>query len=90
MLTTIAQAKGGVGETTSAINIGVLLACQDRRVLLVDADPQAALTRQLGIDTASSPTLVDVLSGAADSAAAIRTSVPGGRWPRRSPLGRRT
>lgn len=77
MLTTIAQAKGGVGKTTSAINIGVLLAGQGRRVLLVDTDPQAALTRQLGIEPDSSPTLVDVLAGTADSASAVRRSVHG-------------
>ena len=77
MLTTIAQAKGGVGKTTSAVNIGVLLAGQGRRVLLVDTDPQAALTRQLGIEPDSSPTLVDVLAGTADTASAVRRSVRG-------------
>ena len=77
MLTTIAQAKGGVGKTTSATNIGVLLAGQGRRVLRVDTDPQAALTRQLGIEPDSSPTLVDVLAGTADSASAVRRSVHG-------------
>lgn len=41
--------KGGVGKTTSAINIGAALVLLDKRVLLVDLDPQANLTISLGI-----------------------------------------
>ncbi len=41
--------KGGVGKTTSAVNVGAALALKDKRVLLVDLDPQAALTTSLGI-----------------------------------------
>ena len=88
MLTAIAQAKGGVGKTTSAINIGVLLARQDRRVLLVDTDPQAALTRQLGLEPDSAPTLVDVLTGTADAGAAIRSPSTASTSSRRAGSGR--
>ena len=41
--------KGGVGKTTSAINIGALYAINGKRTLLVDMDPQANLTKGLGI-----------------------------------------
>ena len=47
---TLVNQKGGVGKTTSAINIGAYLAYYGQRVLLVDIDPQANATSCLGVD----------------------------------------
>lgn len=78
MVSVVANQKGGVGKTTTAVNVGVLLARQGQRVLIVDADPQFALTRQLGLEERSlGVNLVDVLAGRATAADAIVADVHG-------------
>jgi chromosome partitioning protein len=78
VLFVIAQQKGGVGKTTTAANLAVLLARRGRRVLAVDTDPQFALTRQLGLEIRSlGVNLVDVLAGRAAAADAIVAGVHG-------------
>jgi hypothetical protein len=75
---TISNQKGGVGKTTTAANLGVLLSRHGRRVLVVDADPQFALTRQIGVEERSlGVNLVDVLAGRAAAADAIVGHVHG-------------
>jgi len=69
---TLVNQKGGVGKTTTAINLGAYLGYYGQRVLLIDLDPQANATSCLGIDkvTVKNGTY-EVLSGSAPIAAHI-------------------
>jgi chromosome partitioning protein len=74
----VANQKGGVGKTTTTLNLGAALADMGRRVLIVDCDPQANATSGLGIDRADVDTSIYdvVVLGQPVAAARIHTLVP--------------
>jgi chromosome partitioning protein len=75
----VTNQKGGVGKTTTAINLAASLAMNDIPVLLIDSDPQGNSTTGLGIQKSpDSPTLYNVLMNETDvNSAIVKTEIEG-------------
>jgi chromosome partitioning protein len=77
MIIGVHNPKGGVGKTTTAVNLAAVLAGMDRRVLLVDLEPYAGASISLGVAPADlRPSIADVLLGHTRMPQAIRLVAP--------------
>ena len=76
----IANQKGGVGKTTTAVNMGACVARDGRQTLLVDLDAQCNATIALGLDKNQTPSSYDCLTGEVSVAGAARPAGPDNLW----------
>lgn len=76
----VANQKGGVGKTTTAVNLASCAAAEGRQTLLVDLDPQCNATVALGGDRDLHPSSYDCLTGETSVAEAARPAGPDNLW----------
>jgi chromosome partitioning protein len=76
----IANQKGGVGKTTTAVNMGAFVARDGRQTLLVDLDAQCNATVALGLAKDTTPSSYECLTGEVSVAAAARPAGPDNLW----------
>jgi chromosome partitioning protein len=76
----IANQKGGVGKTTTAVNMGACVAASGEQTLVVDLDQQSNATVALGLERDMTPSSYDCLTGAVSVAEAARPAGPDNLW----------